>query len=106
MRTLTDHIVPGDSPSHQLTISVMDDPGPGGACHQYMIHWKDTKQDVNSHYFVGFQKGPIAENGINGVDEASLLAIVIDRLKSSPDRSIALSHCKAAIDIIKGEKKS
>jgi hypothetical protein len=37
VRTLTDHIVEGDSANHQLTITVTDEPGAGGANHRYVI---------------------------------------------------------------------
>src|SRR5260370_33165503 len=37
MRTLTDHIVEGDSVNHQLVIEVTDEPGQGGANHRYEI---------------------------------------------------------------------
>lgn len=77
MRILVDHIVPGDSVNHQLTIAVVDEPGAGGANHEYRIGDRDG--DLAS---VSFQNGPIAEAGVNGVTHEALLAIVIDRLRS------------------------
>ena len=38
MREITDHIVEGDLPQNQLTIEVTDEPGAGGANHNYVIH--------------------------------------------------------------------
>lgn len=51
-----------------------------------------------------FQNGPIKEFGVNGVTQESLLAIIIDRLKSFQSgpfaceaNAFALSHCKSAL---------
>jgi hypothetical protein len=82
MRTLTDHIVVGDSSNHQVTITVLDEPGQGGANHQYSIRWKNERDKTEPHCFIGFQNGPIKEVGVNGVTQEALLAIVIDRLRS------------------------
>ena len=85
MRTITDHIVEGDSANHQLTITVTDEPGAGGANHEYEIECltdgagKWPSPGVCEIYF---QKGPIKEFGVNGVTQEALLAIVIDRLRS------------------------
>lgn len=88
MRTLTDHIVPGDSAT-QLTISVLDEPGQGGANHAYEVSWKrdgDTRPIADApgvtSCYISFQNGPIKEFGVNGITQESLLAIVIDRLRS------------------------
>lgn len=108
MRTVTDHIVEADSAS-QLTISVLDEPGQGGANHQYMISfgerrekptieeleqllskdegpkpemWPDGSVTLGRTCFIGFQNGPIKEFGVNGVTQEALLAVVIDRLRS------------------------
>jgi len=86
MRTLTDHIVPGDSVNHQVTISVTDEPGSGGANHVYSVEWDTPKGDGNcgqiGQLLVQFQNGPIKEFGVNGVTQEALLAIIIDRLRS------------------------
>jgi len=57
-------------------ITVMDEPGAGGAYHRYLV----TKDQV-SLCFVKFQEGPIGEFGVTGCQNEDLLAIVIDRLK-------------------------
>jgi hypothetical protein len=90
MRTLTDHIVEGDSANHQVRIDVLDEPGAGGANHRYNIEWYDgVKRDDKgsaiggrAECFINFQNGPIKECGVNGVTQEALLAIVIDRLRS------------------------
>lgn len=115
MRTVTDHIVEGDSVNHQLTILVLDDPGAGGANHQYQIGLPakprgDTPEGgmaLSDIQLIGFQNGPIKEVGVNGVTHEALLAIVIDRLRSfqagpfkCDENAHALSHaelCLAAL---------
>lgn len=116
MRTITDHIVEGDSANHQLTIEVMDAPGQGGACHRYRISGFDTESNPSedSGYLGGakcttvlFQNGPIKEFGVNGVTQEALLAIVIDRLRSfqagpfaSPYNATALDRCEDALRLL------
>ncbi len=75
MRTINEHKV---NPANDLLeITVLDDPGAGGANHEYMI---ETQKGLTCR--ISFQNGPIAENGVNGVTQEALLAIVIDRLRS------------------------
>lgn len=76
MRVITSHVVEGDSLNHQLNIEVLDDPGWGGANHSYAIGHRGEQITAFK-----FQKGPIAEAGVNGVSNEALLAIVIDRLE-------------------------
>jgi len=59
----------------------VDDPGAGGACHDYRV--TEFRMDGNFRVFaeVHFQNGPIRENGVNGCHQEDLLAIVIDRLE-------------------------
>lgn len=95
-RTITDHIVDPSDPNN-LAITVLDEPGPGGACHAYLVDGFDAAQNpalmafdeidaarTDERHSVGivFQNGPIAESGVNGVTLESLIAIVIDRLRS------------------------
>jgi hypothetical protein len=106
MRTITDHIVEGDSANHQLTITVRDEPGQGGANHIYGIEWDtpgDPDSEVNQH-IISFQNGPIKEFGVNGLTHEALLAIIIDRLRSFQagqfscrDNAVALTHCEDAL---------
>ncbi len=104
LRTITDHIVEGDSANHQVTIAVTDEPGAGGANHAYSIRWKNERDQTEPHAFIGFQNGPIKENGVNGVTQEALLAIVVDRLRSFQkgpfscrENAIALTHCEDAL---------
>ena len=74
MRIIEDHIV---NPVNDLIkIEVTDEPGQGGANHEYRITTGETVTAVS------FQNGPIAENGVNGLTQEALLAIVADRLRS------------------------
>ncbi len=52
------------------------------AFHKYEIRKVETDEVLTS---VNFQKGPIKENGINGVHHEDLIAIVIDRLLAFQD---------------------
>lgn len=99
MRQLNDHKVNGLNEA--LDIQVLDEPGQGGACHQYQIKLEDRPdRTVN----IQFQKGPVKEAGFNGISQEALLAIVIDRIRSFQagpyacrDNAIALTHCEDAL---------
>jgi hypothetical protein len=109
MRTLTDHIVSGDQAA-QLQIEVTDEPGAGGANHEYSVVLPEevipsasntTKQ---TRFPIKFQNGPIKEVGVNGITQEALLAITIDRLRSFQagpyscrENAIALTHCEDAL---------
>lgn len=77
MRQLFDHVV--NPANDQLTITVIDEPGHGNACHAYDI---EGGAAVPTH--IRFQNGPISVdgNGVNGITHEVLLAIVADRLRS------------------------
>ncbi len=101
MRELHDHKVDGDLPQNQLRIRVLDDRGPGGAHHRYMVDCPGGEAPLGE---VHFQKGAIAESGINGVTHEALLAILIDRLgcfQAGPFPSAhngeALHHLRVAL---------
>jgi hypothetical protein len=89
MRTIDDHKV--NSANDTLTITVLDEPGSGGACHAYEVTGFETGTNPSlpgdgiqpkSRSLILFQNGPIAEAGINGLTHEVLLAIVADRLRS------------------------
>ncbi len=109
MRTLTDHKLNGLNDA--LAIDVLDEPGQGGANHQYMISWGEVKRGprptigelekllakddkpkisvqpdgsiaIGNTCTISFQNGPIQEAGVNGISQEALLAVVIDRLRS------------------------
>lgn len=113
MRTLTDHIVSGDQ-AVQLKIDVLDEPGAGGANHSYIISGFDGSKNPSAdsegcddHMInlpILFQNGPIKENGVNGITQEALLAIVIDRLRgfqegpfACEDNAHALLNCSEAL---------
>lgn len=82
MRTINGHKV---NPANDLLeIKVTDEPGAGGANHAYEISgFNGSGIPSGSGYVtINFQKGPINENGVNGVTQEALLAIVIDRLRA------------------------
>lgn len=104
MRELTDHIVSGDQ-AVQLEIGVMDQPGAGGANHDYRITGRQRPEDEYEQFArIKFQNGTIKEVGVNGITQEALLAITIDRLRcfqEGPFRcrenAIALTHCEEAL---------
>ena len=108
MRELTDHVVSGDQAVH-LKIQVIDEPGAGGANHEYRISGHDLKkhpayantsdEDIPQWETICFQNGPIKEAGVNGLTHEALVAVVIDRLRSFQggpfscrENAIALTH--------------
>lgn len=110
-RNVIEHIVPGDT-STQLHIEVVDSPGAGGACHRYGIGGFQTKTNASAdsdkrdetYLTILFQNGPIGEQGVNGITQEALLAVVIDRLRSFQsgpfscrENAIALTHCEDAL---------
>lgn len=82
MRTITDHKLNGLNEA--LHINVLDDPGQGGACHEYEItdQPKGGAAANEVRCRISFQNGPIQEAGVNGISGEALLAVVIDRLRS------------------------
>jgi len=123
MRIITDHVVEGDT-ANQLTIAVLDEPGQGGACHEYGVNLYakfdggvraplDRLANVEvlpdgsitgELCRVSFQNGPIKEFGVNGITQEALLAIVIDRLRcfqAGPykcvENELALQKCEDAL---------
>jgi len=98
MRTLNEHkINPGND---TLTITVLDEPGHGGANHAYDIEGGEA---VPTH--LRFQNGPINAdgNGVNGITHEALLAVLCDRLRgfqkgpySCKANACALTHLEEA----------
>ncbi len=100
-RQLTDHIV--NPANDKITITVLDEPGSGGANHLYQIAGFDSASNLSdpwvlrhgeaaTHSTILFQNGPIPEVGVNGLTHEALLAIVADRLRSFQKGPFA---CKA-----------
>lgn len=85
MRTITEHQI--NPANDKLKISVLDEPGAGGANHHYMVtlpDWTRAPDGSNAKgvWDINFQNGPIAEAGVNGVTQEVLIAICIDRLRA------------------------
>jgi hypothetical protein len=95
-------------------VYVLDEPGAGGACHLYRIEdisrRPETPVVVDGRVGMAileqirFQNGPIEENGVNGVQNEDLLAIVIHRLQgfqsvqfACRENAIALTKCQEAL---------
>lgn len=102
MREIVEHKVNGLNEA--LGIHVLDEPGPGGACHHYQIDVNCESPKPTYVVNIKFQEGPIKESGINGISQEALLAIVIDRLRgfqdgefSCRDNAIALTHVENAL---------
>lgn len=75
-----------------LRTFVLDEPGHGGACHEYQVvapGIDNGEKPTSGHpedatlCDIRFQNGPINVdgNGINGVQHEDLLAVIIDRLE-------------------------
>jgi len=72
---ITDHIV--NPENDKLRIVVIDEPGPGGAHHEYHVEQPDGL--IHS---IEFQNGPIGEVGVNGITERVLAEIIRHRYRS------------------------
>ena len=96
--------------SHRFTrVVCLDEPGAGGACHEYEVVVNVTVKDdqiVTPRPFgrISFQDGPVEENGVNGCHQEDLLAIVIDRLQhfqrgtfACRENALALTKIEEAI---------
>ena len=90
MREIYDHKI---NPANDiLTISARDEPGSGGANHEYHVGDFVSDRDGKVDLTIRFQNGPIPESGVNGVTQEVLLAIVADRLRGFQKGPFA---CKA-----------
>ena len=88
-------------------IRVLDEPGQGGACHEYEVvdsHPAHDAQGGLPFATINFQNGPIKEFGVNGCHQEDLLAIVIDRLESFQagefrcrENALAITKCEEAM---------
>jgi hypothetical protein len=85
MRTLSEHKV--NPANDTLEVTVLDEPGAGGANHIYAVTnggYNASTNTLNVNTEIHFQNGPInvEGNGVNGLTHEVLLAIVADRLRS------------------------
>ncbi len=67
--------------SNFTEVFATDEPGQGGACHEYEVLKKQDPSLSTTFAQVSFQNGPVKEAGINGCHQEDLIAIVIDRLQ-------------------------
>lgn len=74
MRLITEHKV--NPANDMIDVAVADEPGSGGACHEYEVKIPGGKVTR-----ISFQNGPIAESGVNGLTQEVLIAICVDRLR-------------------------
>lgn len=104
-RKITTHKIAGHDHSQSIDIVALDKKGQGNANHHYCVYAVTADEDnlVDQHH-IEFQNGPVKENGVNGVSNESLLAIVIDRLQgfqsgefSCRDNAVALTHLETAM---------
>lgn len=117
-RAITAHQV---SPlDNALSVYCVDEPGHGGASHQYLVlnaqgepssvvqeDSGNLKVDYTPLAEIKFQNGPIKESGVNGVSHEVLIAVVMDRLQgfqsgpyASPDNQEALEHLEKALEAL------
>ncbi len=101
MREINDHKV--NPANDKLQIEVTDEPGAGGANHEYKILLPPGSKGINC-FTISFQNGPINEAGVNGITQEALLAIVCDRLRSfqagqysCKENDVALTHIETGL---------
>lgn len=78
MRLLDTH--KGSDANNAITLTAVDEVGPGNANHKYSAEW-DTRGQYIASQGINMQKGAIKEVGRNGITDEVLLAIVLDRLR-------------------------
>lgn len=81
MREILTHKV--NSLNECVKVEACDEPGSGGASHEYRI--SGVQGPLDNHPIptidIRFQNGPLNEVGANGITNECLLAVVIDRLQ-------------------------
>ena len=95
-KIIYDHEAYPDKPTGQV-VSVDDEIGPGGGYHRYFVYGKD---DGNVYIDVRFQKGPVLEEGINGIQNEHLMAIVKHRLESFQSGPFSCQENQNALDSV------
>ncbi len=92
------------------TVSAVDEPSHGGACHCYVVlptkelermGKNDEVGDIKGSATFNFQKGPVKEHGVNGLHDADLLCILIDRLMGFQRGDFACMENYHALDHLK-----
>lgn len=107
MRYLTDHKLNGLNDA--IDVSVLDEPGSGGACHVYRLDLTSAPDGpgitaATGHLVIRFQNGPIHEAGVNGISGEALMAVLLDRLRgfqsgqfACRENAVALTHLETAL---------
>lgn len=104
-RELTSHKI--NECNEAIKIEVLDEPGHGGACHDYNCSWPDHRgsEFSDGSIYINFQSGPIKEVGTNGITHEALLAILIDRMEhfqageyACNENQLALDHLNSALE--------
>ena len=90
-----------------IEVHCLDEKGAGGAHHKYSIVQKEVDAEKGGKLELGlieFQNGGIADNGVNGLTNEALLAIVAHRLdcfNTGPfpcrENAIAKTHVETAL---------
>ena len=87
--------------TRHTAVVCLDEPGPGGACHEYKVGPHAAEGEFAK---VSFQNGPIGESGVNGCQNEDLIAIAIDRLQyfqkgnfSCRENAIAITKLEEAL---------
>lgn len=104
LREITTHQCPG---CRNVVIHA-DHSGPGGAPHVYVVALKQQAYRCGDEYRreceIRFQRGSVRENGVNGITNEALLAIVEDRLLGFQsgqlacyENQVALVHVESAL---------
>lgn len=102
MRTIITHHTSSFARDH-IEVLAVDEPGSGGAHHDYVINVYDSPAANSARALVQsvslkYQHGPI-KDGVNGILDEALLAVVADRLGAFSQgefrsRETALAHTK------------
>lgn len=75
--------------NEHIRIDVLDSPGPGGACHEYLIQPLIPEENppagaINA-VTLKFQKGGVQTAGVNGLSNEALLAVLLHRYRGLRD---------------------
>jgi len=88
--------------SHRFTkVYALDEPGPGGANHEYAITWDEEQPRGIAGIVVVFQKGPVKEAEVNGCFMEDLISICIDRLEAFQRNDFKCIENAMALDGLK-----
>lgn len=108
---VTMHQISGGDQS--ITVDIDErDPKYGGASHEYMCSWTEA-DGFKSYHLTKFQRGPIAEVGVNGVTNEVLLAMVATRLQhfqagpfACAENQVALESVMVALEALHGRTRA